>query len=71
MTVFNVITNDDAYGLLKAATTYQDVWVGLVFYFAMVFALNYLIYGLVSAVLLDAFSSELEKGNENDLVKYK
>lgn len=29
----------------------------------MVFGLNYLIYGLVSAVLLDAFSSELEKGN--------
>ncbi|CAD8094810.1 unnamed protein product [Paramecium sonneborni] len=64
MTVFNTITNDDAVGMLKVATQYTDTWVGLLFYILMVFGLNYLIYGLVSAVLLDAFSSELEKGNQ-------
>lgn len=37
----------------------------------MIFALNYLIYGLVSAVLLDAFSSEIEKGNSDEENKYK
>ncbi|CAD8172436.1 unnamed protein product [Paramecium pentaurelia] len=64
MTVFNTITNDDAVGMLKVATQYTDTWIGLLFYITMVFGLNYLIYGLVSAVLLDAFSSELEKGNQ-------
>ncbi|CAD8082710.1 unnamed protein product [Paramecium primaurelia] len=64
MTVFNIITNDDAVGMLKVATQYTDTWIGLLFYITMVFGLNYLIYGLVSAVLLDAFSSELEKGNQ-------
>lgn len=71
MTVFNVITNDDSYGVAVVGTTYQDVWVGMVFYFAMVFGINYLIYGLVSAVLLDAFSSQLENTEFDEQEKQK
>lgn len=32
-----------------------------------VFTINYLLFGLISAILLDAFSSELEKSAKDEL----
>ncbi|CAK80287.1 unnamed protein product (macronuclear) [Paramecium tetraurelia] len=61
MTIFNISTNDDAVGMLKVVIKFQQPWIGILFYFITVFTINYLIYGLVMAVLLDAFSSELER----------
>lgn len=63
MTIFNIITNDDAIGMLKVVLKVQQPWIGITFYIATVFSINYLTNGLVMAVLLDAFSSELEKEN--------
>jgi hypothetical protein len=60
MTIFNITTNDDAIGMLKVILRYQQPWIGITFYISVVFSINYLINGLVLAVLLDAFSAELE-----------
>lgn len=49
MTVFNVITNDDTIGMLKVTAEYTDMWVALLFYILLVFGVNYVIFGLVSA----------------------
>ncbi|CAD8075491.1 unnamed protein product [Paramecium primaurelia] len=65
MTIFKISTNDDAIGMLKVVIKFQKPWIGILFYFITVFTINYLIYGLVMAVLLDAFSSELEMVVEN------
>ncbi|CAD8081899.1 unnamed protein product [Paramecium sonneborni] len=65
MTIFNISTNDDAVGMLKVVIKFQKPWIGILFYLITVFTINYLIYGLVMAVLLDAFSSELERVVEN------
>lgn len=59
MTVFNIITNDDWYGVLVLGTKYSRPWIAIAYTFTMIFVINYLIYGLVMAVLLDAFSKEL------------
>lgn len=59
MTVFNIITNDDWYGVLVLGTMYSEPWIALAYTFTLIFVINYLIYGLVMAVLLDAFSKEL------------
>ena len=59
MTVFDVMTNDDAYGMM-AYTVDTNGITSFLYYFALVFVINYMIVGLVMAVLLDAFSSELE-----------
>jgi hypothetical protein len=40
--------------------TYSEEWVALTYCLIMVFMINYMIFGLVTAVLLDAFSKELE-----------
>jgi hypothetical protein len=60
MTVFNVITNDDWYGILVLATIHSEIWIALTYCFVMIFVINYMIFGLVMAILLDAFSKELE-----------
>ena len=60
ITVLHTITNDNWSLLLIEATTFQEKWIGLVYCFTIVFLVNYLVFGLVTAVLLDAFTKELE-----------
>jgi hypothetical protein len=58
MTVFNIMTNDDWYGVLVLGTKVNQVFAFL-YSFSMIHFLNYITYGLVMAILLDGFGEYL------------
>ncbi|CAD8208793.1 unnamed protein product [Paramecium pentaurelia] len=60
MTVFNIMTNDDWYGVFVLGTGINETF-GTVYSYSMVIILNYLTYGLVLAILLDGFSKYLDR----------
>lgn len=59
MTIFNIMLNDDWYGVYTYGT---DVYIAgaLVYSFSLVFGLNYLTYGIFLALLLDGFAVYFE-----------
>ena len=59
MTIFNIMTNDDWYGVY-AIGSQVNLTAAVIFSFSMVLILNYLTYGLVLAILLDGFGRYLE-----------
>lgn len=59
VSVFDVSTNDDWYGLLILGTTYSSVWQTLVFLMTMIVIINYLTFGLLMAIILDGFNKYL------------
>ena len=60
MTVFNIMTNDDWYGVFVLGTGINETF-GIIYSYSMVIVLNYLTYGLVLAILLDGFSKYLDR----------
>lgn len=58
MTVFNIMTNDDWYGILALGSEINMVF-AFIYSFSMVHFLNYITYGLVMAILLDGFGEYL------------
>ncbi|CAD8209125.1 unnamed protein product [Paramecium pentaurelia] len=60
MTVFNIMTNDDWYGVFVLGTGINETF-GTLYSYSMVIVLNYLTYGLVLAILLDGFSKYLDR----------
>lgn len=58
MTVFNIMTNDDWFGVLVLGSEINLVF-AMIYSLSMVFFLNYLTYGLVMAILLDGFGLRL------------
>lgn len=65
ITVFNILTNDDWYGVLILGSSVSRF--GTIFYcFSMIYIVNYLTFGLVMAILLDGFSQYLEEEGEDD-----
>lgn len=65
MTIFNIMTNDDWYGVyvMGGGLNYNF---GVIYSYSMVIILNYLTYGLVLAILLDGFGKYL--GNEEEII---
>jgi len=59
MTIFNIMTNDDWYGVLVLGTN-VNLNFGVIYSYSMVIILNYLTYGLVLAILLDGFGKYLD-----------
>lgn len=59
MTIFNIMTNDDWYGVLVLGTNI-NLNFGIIYSYSMVIILNYLTYGLVLAILLDGFGKYLD-----------
>lgn len=55
MTVFNIMTNDDWYGVFRLGTEF-NIYYAVIYSYTMVFVLNYFVYGIVMAILLDGFS---------------
>ncbi|CAD8192000.1 unnamed protein product [Paramecium octaurelia] len=73
MTVFNIMTNDDWFGVYRIGTEVQTE-LAVTFSIALVFTLNYFIYGIMMAILLDGFSQYLERessNEENEFMKEK
>ncbi|CAK68274.1 unnamed protein product (macronuclear) [Paramecium tetraurelia] len=66
MTIFNIMTNDDWYGVyvMGGSLNYNFA---LIYSYSMVIILNYLTYGLVLAIMLDGFGKYL--GNEEEILK--
>lgn len=55
MTIFNIMTNDDWFGVYRIGTT-VNLELTVVFSFVLVFTLNYFVFGIMMAILLDGFS---------------
>lgn len=65
MTIFNIMTNDDWYGVYVIGSEINTV-AAIIYSFSMVIILNYLTYGLVLAILLDGFGRYLDEKDEGD-----
>ena len=65
MTIFNIMTNDDWYGVYVMGG-YIDYTFSVIYSYSMVIILNYLTYGLVIAILLDGFGKYL--GEEEEII---
>ncbi|CAD8111377.1 unnamed protein product [Paramecium primaurelia] len=66
MTIFNIMTNDDWYGVYVMGGSLNYIF-AVIYSYSMVIILNYLTYGLVLAILLDGFGKYL--GNEEEIIK--
>ncbi|CAD8122391.1 unnamed protein product [Paramecium sonneborni] len=56
MTIFNIMTNDDWYGVYVMGGNINYVF-AVIYSYSMVIVLNYITYGLVLAILLDGFGA--------------
>ncbi|CAD8106039.1 unnamed protein product [Paramecium primaurelia] len=65
MTVFNIMTNDDWFGVYRIGTEVQTE-LSITYSISLVFTLNYFIYGIMMAILLDGFSQYLERESTNE-----
>ena len=67
MTIFNIMTNDDWYGVYVMGGNINYVF-AVIYSYSMVIVLNYITYGLVLAILLDGFGTidkEMEEQEES------
>jgi len=58
MTIFNIMTNDDWYGVYVMGGEISYTF-SVIYSYSMVIILNYCTYGLVLAILLDGFGKYL------------
>ncbi|CAD8187071.1 unnamed protein product [Paramecium octaurelia] len=65
MTVFNIMTNDDWFGVYKVGTEVQTE-LSITYSIVLVFTLNYFTFGIMMAILLDGFSQYLERESTNE-----
>ncbi|CAD8075875.1 unnamed protein product [Paramecium primaurelia] len=70
MTVFNIMTNDDWYGVLALGTQVNQIF-AFIYSFSMIHFLNYITYGLVMAILLDGFGEYLIEIKKDQDIKFK
>lgn len=64
MTIFNIMTNDDWYGVYVMGSD-QNYTFAVLYSYSMVIILNYLTYGLFMAILLDGFGKFLSQPADN------
>ncbi|CAD8054705.1 unnamed protein product [Paramecium primaurelia] len=64
MTIFNIMTNDDWYGVYVMGSDINYTF-AVIYSYSMVIILNYLTYGLFMAILLDGFGKYLNQSIEN------
>lgn len=62
ITVFNIMTNDDWYGVLILGSSINKE-ATIIYCFFLIYIVNYLVQGLVMAILLDGFSKYMEESN--------
>lgn len=55
-TVFDVSTTDDWYGLFHLGIDHSSKWATIIFVFSLIYFLNFMIFGLVLAIILEGFS---------------
>ncbi|CAD8110743.1 unnamed protein product [Paramecium primaurelia] len=65
MTIFNIMTNDDWYGVYVIGGNINYVF-AVIYSYSMVIVLNYITYGLVLAILLDGFGAINKEMNEQE-----
>ncbi|CAK66104.1 unnamed protein product (macronuclear) [Paramecium tetraurelia] len=70
MTVFNIMTNDDWYGVLALGTKVNQIF-AFIYSFSMIHFLNYITYGLVMAILLDGFGEYLIEIKKDQDIMFK
>ena len=65
ITVFNIMTNDDWYGVLILGSSINKE-ATIIYCFFLIYIVNYLVQGLVMAILLDGFSKYMEESNNKE-----
>lgn len=55
MTVFDIGTNDDWYGVILLGSTYSNPLITILYCIILLYILNYMTFGLVIAMVLDSF----------------
>ncbi|CAD8110423.1 unnamed protein product [Paramecium primaurelia] len=70
MSVFNIMTNDDWYGVLILGTQVNQIF-AFIYSFSMIHFLNYITYGLVMAILLDGFGEYLVEIKKDQDIKFE
>ena len=60
ITVFNIITNDDWYGVMVLGSGVNK-GATVAYCFVMIYLINYLVIGLVMAIVLDGFGKYMEE----------
>lgn len=61
MSTFDIVTNDDWFGVLILGTTYGYKWPTVLFIFSMIYLINFMTVGIVMAILLDGFSKYINE----------
>jgi len=56
MSIFNLSTTDGWPGLFELGMHYSSKWATILFIFTTIYLLNFMIFGLVLAIILDGFS---------------
>lgn len=69
MSVFDIVTNDDWYGVFNLGASYSYKWPTVLFVFTMIYLINYLTLGILMAILLDGFSKYINE-QEDDVAQH-
>jgi hypothetical protein len=64
MTVFDVSTTDDWYSLFELGVHHSSKWLTIIFVFSTIYFVNFMIFGLVLAIILDGFSKFIHDQDE-------
>lgn len=59
MTVFDISTNDDWYGVILLGTSYSNPTLTLIYCIVLLYILNLMTFNLVIAIILDAFQKSV------------
>jgi hypothetical protein len=68
VSVFVVSTTDDWFGLLELGTAHSIKWATIIYCFSLLFIINYVVFGLLMAIILDTFAESLVEA-EHDVFK--
>jgi hypothetical protein len=68
VSVFVVSTTDDWFGILELGTAHSIKWATILYCFSLLFLINYIVFGLLMAIILDTFAESLVEA-EHDVFK--
>jgi hypothetical protein len=66
MSVFVVSTNDDWFGILELGTAHAIKWATILYCYSLLFLINYIVFGLLMAIILDTFAESLVEAEHDE-----
>ena len=65
MTVFDISTGDDWYGVIILGIEHASLTLTVIYCFLIFYVVNYFVFGIIIAVILDEFSDAYLELNQN------